>query len=129
MVIFGLCFVPPSFWRLRLLVTYAILLEMVNAMKNVAKSGVELTVEERNLLSVAYKNVVGSRRASWRIISSIEQKEDQKGNAVHVTRIKSYRTKVEKELSDICADILSLLDDHLIKNAQTGESKVFYYKM
>ena len=41
----------------------------------------ELTVEERNLLSVAYKNAVGSRRASWRIISSVEQKEASKGNA------------------------------------------------
>jgi len=103
--------------------------EMVNAMKVVAKLGNELTVEERNLLSVAYKNVVGSRRASWRIITSIEQKEEGKGNAQNVQRIKGYRVRVEKELSDICYDILSLLDDHLIKAAQTSESKVFYYKM
>nr|CAI5823636.1 unnamed protein product [Callosobruchus analis]CAI5833886.1 unnamed protein product [Callosobruchus analis] len=47
-------------------------------MKKVAKLDVELTVEERNLLSVAYKNVIGARRASWRIISSIEQKEESK---------------------------------------------------
>ena len=32
---------------------------MVEAMKNVAGLDVELTVEERNLLSVAYKNVIG----------------------------------------------------------------------
>ncbi|CAL1265368.1 unnamed protein product [Larinioides sclopetarius] len=43
-------------------------------MKKVASLDLELTVEERNLLSVAYKNVIGARRASWRIISSIEQK-------------------------------------------------------
>jgi hypothetical protein len=48
--------------------------EMVEAMKKVASLNVELTVEERNLLSVAYKNVIGARRAAWRIISSIEQK-------------------------------------------------------
>ena len=30
----------------------------------------------RNLLSVAYKNVVGARRSSWRVISSIEQKTE-----------------------------------------------------
>ena len=102
---------------------------MVDAMKSVANLDVELTVEERNLLSVAYKNVIGARRASWRIISSIEQKEENKGNTSHVERIKEYRTKVEKELADICRDILSVLDDHLIPSSTTGESKVFYYKM
>ena len=47
---------------------------MVDHMKAIAQQPQELTVEERNLLSVAYKNVIGSRRASWRVISSIEQK-------------------------------------------------------
>jgi len=103
--------------------------EMVEAMKKVAKLDVELTVEERNLLSVAYKNVIGARRASWRIISSIEQKEENKGNENHVKRIKEYRNKVEKELSEICHDILNVLDQHLIVSSTTGESKVFYYKM
>ncbi|KAL0368833.1 UNVERIFIED_CONTAM: 14-3-3 protein 7 [Sesamum calycinum] len=49
---------------------------MVDAMKKVARLDVELTVEERNLVSVGYKNVIGARRASWRILSSIEQKEE-----------------------------------------------------
>lgn len=47
---------------------------MVEQMKAVAMRPEELSMEERNLLSVAYKNVIGSRRASWRVISSIEQK-------------------------------------------------------
>ncbi|KAF9138431.1 14-3-3 protein, partial [Mortierella sp. GBA39] len=38
--------------------------EMVKNMKDVASVGKELSVEERNLLSVAYKNVIGARRAS-----------------------------------------------------------------
>jgi 14-3-3 protein epsilon len=91
--------------------------------------GVELTVEERNLLSVAYKNVIGARRASWRIISSIEQKEENKGNETQVQKIKAYRQKVETELSEVCSDILAVLDEHLIPSAEAGESKVFYYKM
>jgi len=103
--------------------------EMVDAMKAVAKMKVELTVEERNLLSVAYKNVIGARRASWRITSSIEQKEENKGNTTHVARIKEYRTKIEGELSKICSDILGLLDEYLIPSSTSGESKVFYYKM
>jgi len=103
--------------------------EMVDYMKKVANLDVELTVEERNLLSVAYKNVIGARRASWRIVSSIEQKEESKGNQNHVNLIKEYRTKIETELSNICNDILSVLDKHLIPTAASGESKVFYYKM
>lgn len=102
---------------------------MVDAMKKVAKLDLELTVEERNLLSVAYKNVIGARRASWRIISSIEQKEESKGTDDKLEMIRQYRSQVEKELRDICSDILNVLDKHLIPAASTGESKVFYFKM
>ncbi|CAA0840761.1 14-3-3-like protein GF14 omega [Striga hermonthica] len=106
--------------------------EMVEFMEKVSASlqdKEELTVEERNLLSVAYKNVIGARRASWRIISSIEQKEESRGNDEHVTTIKGYRSKIESELSNICDGILKLLDDRLIPSANAGDSKVFYLKM
>ena len=63
-------------------------------MKNVAGMDVELTVEERNLLSVAYKNVIGARRASWRIISSLEQKEENKGGEDKLKMIREYRKTV-----------------------------------
>lgn len=102
---------------------------MVENMKAVASADQELSVEERNLLSVAYKNVIGARRASWRIVTSIEQKEEQKGNESQVKLIKEYRQKIEAELAKICEDILDVLDKHLIKSAQSGESKVFYHKM
>ena len=67
---------------------------MVEKMKKVAQMDVELTVEERNLLSVAYKNVIGARRASWRIISSIEQKEQHKGQESKCKMIECYRCEV-----------------------------------
>jgi len=103
--------------------------EMVEAMRQVAQLQVELTVEERNLLSVAYKNVVGARRASWRIVSSIEQKEEAKHNEAHVKRIHDYRMKIETELAGICEDVLKVLSVHLIPSSGSNESKVFYYKM
>lgn len=65
-------------------------------MKRVAGLDVELTVEERNLLSVAYKNVIGARRASWRIISSIEQREENKGGEDKLKMIREYRQTVSK---------------------------------
>lgn len=102
---------------------------MVECMKKLAKLDVELTVEERNLLSVGYKNVIGARRASWRIMSSIEQKEESKGNENNVKLIKSYRQKVEEELCKICNDILTIIDKHLIPSSASGEATVFYYKM
>ncbi|KAL0633527.1 hypothetical protein Q9L58_007559 [Maublancomyces gigas] len=102
---------------------------MVTYMKEVAKLGGELTVDERNLLSVAYKNVVGTRRASWRIISSIEQKEETKGSDKHVGKIREYRQKIETELEQVCGDVLNVLDESLIPKAESGESKVFYHKM
>lgn len=98
-------------------------------MAKVAKLDVELTVEERNLLSVGYKNVIGARRASWRILSSIEQKEEGKGNDQNVSRIKEYRHKVESELSSICSDIMRVIDEHLIPSCTAFESTVFFYKM
>jgi len=101
--------------------------DMAASMKSVTESGLELSNEERNLLSVAYKNVVGARRSSWRVISSIEQKTE--GSEKKCQMAKEYREKVEKELRDICTDVLGLLDNFLIAKASNAESKVFYLKM
>ena len=99
--------------------------EMVTDMKEVAKQPQELTVEERNLLSVAYKNVIGSRRASWRVITSIEQK----GEAEKMTIIHEFKAKIEQELVEICNDILGIIEESLIVNSTSEEAKVFYFKM
>ncbi|CAL9182144.1 14-3-3-like protein G-BOX factor 14 kappa [Musa acuminata AAA Group] len=107
--------------------------EMAGFMERLARehtpSSGELTVEERNLCSVAYKNLVGGRRASWRIISSIEQKEEGRRNEDHTAHARAYRSRVEAELSNICGRILALLDSHLVPSAATSESNVFYLKM
>ena len=92
-------------------------------MKSVANYSEELSVEERNLLSVAYKNVIGSRRASWRVISSIEQKSDSEKTAL----ITNYKKKIETELETICEDILGIIEKPLIPNSAGDEGKVFYY--
>ena len=107
--------------------------EMVEYMKELVNSATEdLSLEQRNLLSVAYKNVVGARRASLRIIGSIEQKEKEKGNG-NAEGVTQYKTKVEDELNRICNDILSLLGDKLIPKAKAeadkAEASVFYQKM
>merc|ERR1719378_1461845 len=96
--------------------------EMVEYMKQVAieKNG-DLSLEERNHLLVAYKNVVGARRASLRIIGSIEAKETSKADTEKVAMVGGYKAKVEEELNNICNDILNLLDTKLIVTSSEPE--------
>ncbi|XP_055280350.1 14-3-3 protein theta-like [Moschus berezovskii] len=99
--------------------------DMATCMKAVTEQGAELPSEERNLPSVAYRNVVGGRRSAWRVISSIQQKTDTSDKKLQL--IKDCREKVESELRSICTTVLELLDKYLIAN--NPESKVFYLKM
>lgn len=101
--------------------------DMSSFMKSVTEKGEELASEERNLLSVAYKNVVGARRSAWRVISSIEQKTESEDKKHPLA--KEYRVKIEGELNQICEEVLGLLTTYLIVNASEDEAKVFYLKM
>lgn len=104
--------------------------EMVKYMKEVAQQDENpLTVEQRNLLSVAYKNVIGSRRASWRIISSVENKVQDQGEPEKKRLTREYREKIEEELTGITKEVLQLLDEHLLKQKNDDEATVFYHKM
>ena len=85
-----------------------------------------LASDERNLLSVAYKNVVGTRRSSWRVVSQVVAKTDE---SKVKNNIAEYQSKIEKELEEICDEVINLLKNHLVKNDTDGESTVFYYKM
>ncbi|KAM5165424.1 14-3-3 protein theta isoform 1-T2 [Mantella aurantiaca] len=101
--------------------------DMAANMKAVTECGEELSNEERNLLSVAYKNVVGARRSSWRVISSIEQKSGESEKKAQL--IKEYREKIESELKTVCGTVLTLLEKFLIPKATQPECQVFYLKM
>ena len=98
-------------------------------MKKVVKLDIKLTVKKRNMFSVSYKNVIGASRASWRIMSSIEQKEEPKGHEVNAKRMREYRHKVETELSKICDDNLTIINEHLTLPSSSGKSMAFFYKM
>ena len=91
-------------------------------MQRTGEQPVDLSVEKRNLLSVAHTSAVGSRRGAWRIVTSAEQKDTTEGN-------KQQAAKVEVELQKICDGIHALMDKDLIPSASTGELKVFYFKM
>ena len=104
--------------------------EMVNYVRTfVKKERKELSVEERNILSVAYKNVVGNRRTSWRVLNSIEQKESKRGNDENKQAAATYKEKVENELRSFCREIFALIDSDLVPVVTNNEGKVFYLKM
>jgi hypothetical protein len=68
----------------------------------------ELTVEERNLLSVAFKNVIGARRASWRIISSIEQKKRETGTGASASEEATTDSLRVSSRPSLVASVLSV---------------------
>ena len=107
--------------------------DMLTYMKEVLACEQPLTVEDRNLLSVAYKNSVGSKRTSWRILDTLEKKESAKSSTPetekHLQLVKEFKKKVEVELDQICNEIIDTLDKKLIPKADEFTSKVFYLKM
>jgi len=102
--------------------------DMVLYMRRVASMGVDLTLEERNLLSQAYKNAVGARRSAWRAVNQLELREAHRGPAI-LELIKGYRDKLETELTDKCKDILEVLGKDLVPTASEPQGKVFFVKM
>ena len=100
---------------------------MVAFLKPVIKEkGINLTIEERNLISVAFKNLVGSRRTACRTISAIEQNPKY---AHFAEAISGYKTKIEQELFGSCEDIVSTVESLILTQAPDGEAKAFFMKM
>lgn len=105
------------------------LVEMLTYVMEFSRAGEdELTVDERNILSVAFKNVVGTRRAAWRVISLIERKENKKGAQQNAEKAKNYKQMIEGELTEVCEKILDLLDGTLLPKCKSDEGKVFLHK-
>merc|ERR1711959_778783 len=72
--------------------------EMVTSMKEIVAEGVSgdnLTVEERNLISVGYKNMMSVRRTAWRTILQLEENE---GEGPKQAMLAAYKDTIAKEL-------------------------------
>ena len=86
----------------------------------------DLNLEERNILSSAYKNLVSSRRSALRSIIAVETKEK---NSKLISLITELKQTLEKELKDLCNNIIKIINEYLIRKAKENESKIFYLKM
>jgi 14-3-3 protein epsilon len=89
----------------------------------------DMNSDERNLLSIAYKNSVSSRRTALRTIMAYEMKEKKKENSAFLPYIQEYRRKIEDELTNMCTNVLNTIDNFLLKRADDDEARVFYWKM
>jgi len=83
-----------------------------------------ISIDERNLLSVAYKNVVGCKRQSWRTITQ------GVFEVISPEYLKKYREVLETELEDVCKEAIKLLDMMTASETEMEtENKVFLLKM
>jgi len=89
----------------------------------------DLTSDERNLLSIAYKNTISLRRQAIRTLMAYELKEKKRDESLYLPYIVEYKNKVEKELENLCLKIINNINNHLIPKASDSEAKVFYHKM
>jgi len=80
------------------------------------------------MLSIAYKNLVGSRRAACRVVAQILEEQEREGKEAEAKICQEYKKKIQKELTDICDEIINLLRDRLLPTAKDAAAKVFYYK-
>ena len=107
--------------------------EMTEFLEQMLKSrDKDLNSDERNLLSIAYKNSVTSRRTALRTIIAYENKEKKKDQSTFLPYIQEYRKKIEEELTKMCSNVITVIDTYLLKraiDAEDNEAIVFYWKM
>jgi hypothetical protein len=90
------------------------------------KKDADFTTEERNLLSVGFKNLIGANRTAIRTIGAIEQNPKYQKFA---DALGQYKKKIEGELFNQCLSIVNLVKDKCIRLAANSESKAFFLKM
>jgi 14-3-3 protein epsilon len=102
--------------------------DMVDFLKEAiqAKNDEDFTVDERHLLSVGFKNLIGSQRGAIRTIGAIEQNPKYtKFNDA----LQTYKNKIEDELYNKCLSIVKIVKDNCVGLAKDDESKAFFQKM
>ena len=102
--------------------------DMVKSINKFVELDPKLTKDERNVLCAGYKNIISDKRASWRLLNSMEKKEEKK-NSSQTSNIRLVKKNIEKELNDICDEVQMIIDKYLVPNATDSETKVFFLKL
>ncbi|PCH41514.1 14-3-3 protein [Wolfiporia cocos MD-104 SS10] len=104
--------------------------DVIAQIKNIITcTDAQLTVEERNLLSIAYKNITASHRTSWRTIDAMQKTAARNASWQEVLLMRRQKELIERDLTETSKEVVELLERFLIPAANPGEEKVFYCKM
>ena len=103
--------------------------DMIDFMKQVIDLNPCLSPEERNLLSVSYKNVIGVRREGLRMLTSLLEQEQTKENEHRVAQVTEYRDRIIGELDAYCLELVALVDEKLLPEAKDADARLFYEKL
>ena len=68
--------------------------------------GAEVSSDERNLLSVAFKNLISSKRAACRTIAAIEQNPKY---TKYTQALGGYKSSIESKLTADCQKIIDMI--------------------
>ena len=88
--------------------------------------GAEVSSDERNLLSVAFKNLISSKRAACRTIAAIEQNPKY---SKYASALADYKAQIEDKLTNDCKSIINTINDKVLSKESQGEAKAFFVKM
>lgn len=102
---------------------------MVECINSFIKLNSLLTIEERNILSSGYKNILSPKRFSWRYLQNQYKKEEKENHKTAASYVLEIKNKVELEILNICVNIINIIDNFLLPNANEIEFKVYYLKM
>ncbi|OHT06268.1 14-3-3 protein [Tritrichomonas foetus] len=93
--------------------------ECVSYMKEVINQGRPLSYNERNLISAAYKGIVGPLRDSLRLLQEDNHDYDVAGPIIEVSEL----------LSSKCDEVINLIRNSLLPSVTEPEVRIFYIKM
>ena len=106
---------------------YKDMIEILENLINIKKE--EMNLDEKNLISIAYKNYISEIRSAISIIITYENKEISKEKSPYLEYIKEYKEKIIKELEIECLKICNSIENIIMPKLETKEKKVFFGKL
>ena len=90
------------------------------------EKGADVSPDERNLLSVAFKNLISSKRAACRTIAAIEQNPKYSKFSEALAK---YKSTIENQLTADCEKVVQMIQSKVLEKPADGEARAFFVKM